>query len=473
MKKVKKIDIIFIMLCFLICIIPSVGLLIFHSGNTKKEANVTFPVMMKNGSVNVHYLSEIGDYFENSFALRGFYIDADASIQSNVFDVSNNDSVVAGKNGWLYYASSLDDYLGQNVMSDRGVYNIENNISLLQEYVESRGATFLFTISPNKNSLYGKNMPSYYQKKASYVNNLAKLGKRFEKSNIKYCNLYDIFKNQKEILYLKKDSHWNNKGALLAYHSLLTKLQFEHDTYETTKVIRTKTNIGDLNEMMFPKSAKDKTEWNYNYQYQKDYSFTSKSDDVEDEWLMTKNKNGKKSLLMFRDSFGNTLIPFLSNAFGKAYYSKDATYNIEKLMDQYSPEYVIAEKVERNISEYAKTPSVMAAPERSVDESLVKSKKSHTTIAYKESETDVDYYEISGSIDSAVISDTSDVYVKIQDGKDKHIYEAFTLTDEDSDDQYCMYMKKTSIKSPSLKIEIILKDGNVYTSVATKTLELK
>lgn len=473
MKKVKKINIIFIILCFLICIIPSAGLFIFHSGNTKKEADADFPTIKKDGKVNVRYLSEIGNYFENSFALRSFYIDADASIQSNLFGVSNNDSVIVGNNGWLYYDSSLDDYLGQNVMSDRGVYNIENNISLLQEYVESRGATFLFTISPNKNSLYGENMPSYYRKKVSSTNNLAKLEKRLEKSSVKYCSLYDVFKNQSETLYLKRDSHWNNKGAMLAYHTLLTDIEFGHESYETTKAIRTKTYVGDLNEMMYPESAKNKTEWNYDYQYKKNYVFTSKSDDVEDEWLMTENKAGKKSLLMFRDSFGNTLIPLMSNAFGKAYYSKDATYNIEKLMDQYSPEYVIAEKVERNISEYAKTPSVMSAPERSVDENTVKSKKSNTTIAYKESETDADYYEISGTIDPSVISDTSDVYVKITDGKEKHIYEAFTLTDDESDDRYCMYIQKTNIKSSSLKIEIILKDGNTYTSAATKTLELK
>lgn len=473
MKKVKKINMIFIILCFLICIIPSVGLLIFHAGNTKKEEHVTFPVVTENGKINIHYLSELGAYFENSFALRSSYIDVDAKIQSDIFKVSNNDSVIAGKHGWLYYASSLDDYLGQNVLSDRGVYNIENNVSLLEEYIESRGVTFLFTISPNKNSLYGENMPSYYQKKASSINNLAKLEKRLAKGNVKYCSLYDVFKNQGETLYLKRDSHWNNKGAMLAYHTLLTNIEFGHESYETTKAIRTKTNIGDLNEMMFPESAKDKTDWNYDYQYKKNYSFTSKSDDVEDEWLATENKTAKKSLLMFRDSFGNTLIPLMSNAFGKAYYSKDATYNIEELLDKYSPEYVIAEKVERNISEYAKTPAVMSAPERIVDGSSIKTKESYTTIAYGESETDADYYEISGKIDHSVIDDTSDVYVKITDGKEKHVYEAFTLTDDKSDDLYCMYMKKANVKSPSLKIEIILKDGNQYTSVATKTLELK
>ena len=57
----------------------------------------------------------------------------DALIQSRVFSVSNVDTVMKGTDGWLYYTDTLDDYLGTNLMNRRQVFNVANNLSLLQQ----------------------------------------------------------------------------------------------------------------------------------------------------------------------------------------------------------------------------------------------------------------------------------------------------------------------------------------------------
>src|SRR5699024_11407153 len=103
--------------------------------------------------------------------------------------------------------------------------------------------------------------------------------------------------------------------SLLAYDTLLSRMGYAHDIYETTKVIRTKTNVGDLNAMLYPATSGEKTEWNYDYQFEKNYTFEGENDEVEDDWLVTDNQKEQKSLLMFRDSFGDTLISFFPNAF--------------------------------------------------------------------------------------------------------------------------------------------------------------
>lgn len=72
---------------------------------------------------------------------------------------------------------------------------------------------------------------------------------------------------------MKRDSHWNEKGSLLAYNALLTDLNKEHELYETVPVLRTKTEIGDLNKMIYPMWSQP--EWNYDYQYKKNYTYTS------------------------------------------------------------------------------------------------------------------------------------------------------------------------------------------------------
>ena len=36
-----------------------------------------------------------------------------------------------------------------------------------------------------------------------------------EDRGVRYLDLFTLFESQDEVLYLKTDSHWNNKGAFL------------------------------------------------------------------------------------------------------------------------------------------------------------------------------------------------------------------------------------------------------------------
>ena len=54
------------------------------------------------------------------------------------FWVSYCSGVIQGKDGWLYYKDSLDDYLGQDLLSDRSLFNIAHMLSMTQQALEER-----------------------------------------------------------------------------------------------------------------------------------------------------------------------------------------------------------------------------------------------------------------------------------------------------------------------------------------------
>ena len=60
--------------------------------------------------------------------------------------------------------------------------------------------------------------------------NIEKLEQEIQNMQIPYADLYEVFSEQREILYLKKDSHWNEKGAVLAYNTILDELEHEQET---------------------------------------------------------------------------------------------------------------------------------------------------------------------------------------------------------------------------------------------------
>ena len=130
---------IFIAACLVLCVLPSLGM-IFAPSNEPigNEKETKFPALADDsGKLNTAYPTQLGEYYEQHFAFRPLAITADAKIQASVFTVSNNDSVVVGKDGWLYYSSTLDNYLGKNVFSDRKTNSIVHNLEIKTRFIPS------------------------------------------------------------------------------------------------------------------------------------------------------------------------------------------------------------------------------------------------------------------------------------------------------------------------------------------------
>lgn len=461
-------NLIYIIICLLLCMVPFVCMTFAATNTTTENRTMAeLPSITEDGKWNQSYFQELGAYFNEHFAFRPALVTADSIIQSKVFRVSNMGTVLVGSEGWLYYTSTLNDFLGKQTLSEKGIWNAAHNLSLMQQSVEERGGTFLFTAAPNKNSLYGENMPYYDSKKASDVKNMTLLEPQLEAWNIPYADLFSEFRREKEILYLKRDSHWNQKGAVLAYDTMLDYLKIDHETYETVESIRTQDEYGDLNKMIYPLSMEP--EWNYSYQKDYAYEYVTDTKSVEDAWIQTKNTEGTGSLLMFRDSFGNTLLPLMADTFEDAYFAKSVPYNLEEYMDSYHPEYVIVEKVERNLDDFALEPPIVTGPEKEF-ESDVKMADAKVSLDMKEADYDTDYWSICGMVPDSLPKDTK-IYIQLtQEGK-TGVYEAFTVSNEDSDYGYLLYLSKSRLTSGPVEVSVIVETEDGFQCVKTENFD--
>lgn len=460
---------IYIILCLLLCLLPFIGMT-FAATNTTTEnrAMAELPKLIENDKWNQKYLQELGVYFEDHFAFRPVLVTADSIIQSRVFQVSNMDTVIVGSKGWLYYTSTLKDYLGEQTLSEKGIWNAAHNLSLMQQSVEARGADFLLTVAPNKNSLYGENMPYYDSKKISDANNMALLKTQLGKWSIPYADLFAAFEREKEVLYLKRDSHWNRKGAVLAYDTMLDYLKLEHETYETVNGIRTKEEYGDLDKMLYP--LRLEPEWNYTYQKEYTYEYVTDTESVEDAWIQTENINGTGSLLMFRDSFGNTLLPLMADTFENAWFAKSVPYNLEEYLDTCHPEYVIIEKVERNVDDFALEPPIVTGPLITLDKEIEMT-EADVTLALQESEYDTAYWEIRGTVPDTLPMETR-IYIQITQNGQTAVYEAFTISDEVTDYGYLLYAAKDCLASGKVQIDVLTEADGILQCVKTCVFDI-
>lgn len=445
-----------------LCLIPSVGMLFFPTTQTtENKAMAPAPKLMtEDGTVNRAFFQDFERYFNEHIALRNPLVSADAKIQTTLFQESNVSGVISGTDGWLYYSSTLDDYLGLNLMTERELYNLAHNFSVVQDYVEDRDMDFVLTIPPNKNTLYGENMPYY---KASVVNtdhNAVLLSPYLFQLGVNYLDLFTMFESQDETLYLKRDSHWNNKGACMAYNGIMDALAIPYEDYSAAEPALVKNENGDLNKMLY--SFYGPLEENYDYALPQDYVYANEVKSVEDGWIITENENQTGKLLMFRDSFGNTLIPFFSNAFGAAYYSKGEPNMLETYVELYDPDCVVIQKVERNIRDYLDNPPILTAPEAQLPLNFTIA-STETTLQLEESRNAMNYYKLSGILDESRMETESQVLVCVNGTT----YRAYHT----GDTGFCLYLKKEACTAP-MDVQVYIVNPSKCIQALSTQLEL-
>ncbi len=271
------------------------------------------------------------------------------------------------------------------------------NLALMQEYVESLGADFVFTIAPDKSTLYPEHLPGYPQ--SGEPSSAERLAAAMEELGVNYVNLFKLFSAQDEVYYFEHDSHWNSRGAALAADALNAALGVG-SSYAAGYEYETVQHTGDLFDMLYP--AGTDTETN---DAPTALNFDQGANIRPDSITIDTTSDGVGRLLMFRDSFGELLYPFMAEGFASARFSRQAAYDLTTA-EELSSTAVVIELVERNLSWLYEQPAVFPAPEREL--SLASEIEGEATL---EADAALDgAHSVTGVISGNVDVD-SDVYI--------------------------------------------------------------
>lgn len=359
MKKVFSL--IFVAAFLLLSVTLSLGILV--AGPSEAGANEVLskdPALFdKEGNFNTNILSDMSAWINDHFFLRQELISVNNAMTATLFQTSGEDSVILGKDGWLYYGSTLDDYTGLNGMTEQELYAAAKNIALMAEYCENMGRDFRFMIAPNKNSLYPQFMPDYGVK--ADIHDAHRLQELLAKMDVAYIDLFTVIGEASatsiSTLYFAHDSHWNDLGAALAADTINSQFGVQSGYYQSTNFSYPFNHTGDLFEMVYPAFADTEESWFY-HGPALEFEYTSKATRPDSITLTTASDN-PGSLLVYRDSFGNLLYPFLADSYGAVRFSRSTSYDMTVESD-----YVLVELVERNLGYLITYIPVLESPVR-------------------------------------------------------------------------------------------------------------
>jgi len=431
-------------LCVLVCtvLLPAAPL----RGN---ETAVPAPKLMLSGKLNTEFLTELSDWYAQRFAFRSEAISMDSLLLANIFRTSSTDEVIVGKDGWLYYASTADDYCNARTLTDREIGNIAVTLSLFEEAAAREGMTFLFAAAPNKSTVYPEYMPENYMI-LQQDGNLERLHTALAGQGITYADLLSVLNTPGETLYHKTDSHWNNLGAATACKEILKILGRDCPDLTAEPYSLRNDFPGDLAAMLYPSLSVP--------EQQQEFSLppVTETGAAEEVLYETHCEGGTGSLYCWRDSFGNALSPLLGTQFSSAVFTRSVPCDL-RLAAEARADTLIWEIAERNIGNITLHAPIFEAPVRGIPVPAV---ATDTAVTAAVSETD-GLIRITGQFDTAFADTGSRVYAVI----DGIVYEATPAGGEDG--CFTLYLAKDASAD---SLALILTENGV--SVLTDTVQL-
>ena len=432
-----------------LCLVPSVGLL-FGGAEVSSDSDAAPAPELANsdGSVNFNVMSDAGDWFDDHFAFRNEWVTAAAEVEGRLFGVSPNESVVYGTDGWLYYGDSVDDFRGTDQLSDRALFDIAHSMRLVQNYALGHGIDFTFTIAPNKNTLYGGNMPYYYQVDVGDTN-LDRIVAFFEDEGVNYVDLRGMFEGQDGVLYHARDSHWNNEGAALAADALMGAIDHDHRDYADEPFTVRDDFTGDLDKMLFPSSPTPEAEVYYDDEAEFDYVTENVESNFDPRIETASTAAGAEgNLVMYRDSFGNSLLPFMAESFESAYFSRGIPYQLAIDLDAHDADTLIIERAQRFMRSMAANAPMLPAPMLLEGEAP---DGEYTPIDAVEDALG-EYVCITGSV-PADIATRARIAVRVNESL---VYEAFGTCDEQTGAEGFQLLVPSSVLGESNTYELLI-----------------
>lgn len=284
--------------------------------NRRLKTSVTFSI--KN-FLDGSFQEEYEKYINDQFPLRDNWISLKSMNEYALGKIENN-GIIYGNNGELF---EKFDSLNEE--------RLKNNVEVINNFAEKYYDKVSLMIIPNSYEIYKENLPMG----SPIIRQEEIIDKIYDFSS--FTNNVDVMKelldNKNSYIYYKTDHHWTTYGAYLAYCNFIDSINGNRVNLENFQKVELPNFYGSYYSKAKPFNIKPDIMTYYDFDnltmeivgdkvYDSIYDYSKET--LRDKYSLflygnnpltiIKNNNIKnnKKILVIKDSFGNSLVPFLT-----------------------------------------------------------------------------------------------------------------------------------------------------------------
>ncbi len=305
--------------------------------------------------------SQLEDWFNDHLPFRNQLLTLQGLLEYKVLKTSSSDSVIVGKDGWLFYKGAqvadedpVGDYMGTNLFTEEELQRIADNFTAARDELADRGCDFVIYFAPNKERIYSEYMPDMYGKPAENFKLRQLLEYLQTETDLKVvCALDDLTayreQNPDTEIYYKYDTHWNNLGAYIGSEKLVQALGYDFVPLEEVTVTDYHTGSYDLARLIhLGNTLNDCAAYQLTGYTGHPMTSVQEDDGHVFRFTTTDGQAPGGKLFVIGDSFSTMMAPYLACHYAQAYTTFYYTYSHGQLLRE-EPDVVVYEAVERYV----------------------------------------------------------------------------------------------------------------------------
>lgn len=292
-----------------------------------------FPAFSLQGLLDGSWQSSFSTWMQDQFLLRDQWINTQRATDEAVFQKVEEGNILIGQDGWMFTKLFTVDDATQK--------QLDKNVQAVADFAANYPGRVTFLLAPSASVIYEDMLPAG----APMIDENAMLDEIFAKigESASVLDLRQTFiENKEEYLYFKTDHHWTPYGAYLAYqqfcnlkgltpfdlnaHEAVTVEDFQGTHYSATRL----WNVQNDSITYYPL---DNPMTIYRITGEAQYEPETTENLINTEKFDTRDKyaafldgnngysviegNGTGSILVVKDSYANSFIPYLTENYAK------------------------------------------------------------------------------------------------------------------------------------------------------------
>ena len=341
-KKLLK----FITVAFFLIFIFSVPVITFFSEDKKiseieNKILTQFPRLSLDNISSKRFMKDFDNYTSDQFPFRTSFI-----------KLKNTYNYIIGQREFRDIYVGKDNKLMEKYEFNKKAIdeNISNILSISSYMYKTKNIKSKLMVVPTSISFYKNDLPSFsindnQKDSLNYINKNI-----LNKNYISFYTPYNVLdKNKNKYIYFNTDHHWTQLGAYISYLDMFNYKYDDKILFNNYKKVSNDFYGTYYSKALLPMIKGDsiysysdfnnfKIEINFDETYNTLYDNSKLKGKNKYQYFLhgdpafaviSGNKNNSNEIIVFKDSYAHSFIPFLTNNYGKIHVVDPRYYNID------------------------------------------------------------------------------------------------------------------------------------------------